>query len=238
MVNSLNQAQVKISSHFIWTNDRKTTHRWLQEEFPSLAELYEGALKLMFEIQIPGGVMNIAHNMREIYTGLLNLKLGQSRKTQYETSVKNLVENFQSEGFRLGASLSQIGMDSQANLPSSSPDIISLPYTIYRAVEEVIKNYEDGKDNSIKERTRKLCAVYFPENTQLGGLFNPQVELFKKMYDWIIKTAHRSGKSDIEYDKDELSYWFDIFETFLNTLAQNFYKTTDKLDEILEEANS
>jgi hypothetical protein len=49
-----------------WTTARREIRDWLHEQAPSLAELYESAVGLMFEVRRPGRVRLVAHCLREI----------------------------------------------------------------------------------------------------------------------------------------------------------------------------
>jgi hypothetical protein len=219
-----------------WKDDRTAIHSWLQEEAPSLAELYESAVRLRFEIQIPGRVRLIGHCLREICNGLLNIKLGQASKVQHKDLIENLAKNWEKKGLTIDGNFLEVGRNSQTNLPSSSPDIY-IPREVYREIVDIIKKHIDNKKNSFEERIRLFLTKCISEDQLVEELL-PQVNQWKKMSQWLVTTAHDNGKVDKEYTEDELLYWFDIFEAFLSTFAQDFYNTTDEIDDILEEANS
>lgn len=218
-----------------WTDDRRKRQIWLHEEAPSLAELYESAVRLRFEIQIPGRVRLIAHCLREICNRLLNVKLGQASKVEYYNLIENMAKNWEKKSFTIDGSFPEVGINSQTNLPSSSPDIF-IPRELYREIAYIIKEHTEKRP-----QFEKRIGVFFAECVSKDALVEellPQVNQWKKMSQWLVKTAHDNGKVDKEYKEDELLYWFDIFEAFLSTFAQDFYNTTDEIDDILEEANS
>jgi hypothetical protein len=49
-----------------WTPRRRELREWLRRNAPSLAELYEGAVSLLFDVPIPGYTRFVAHAVREI----------------------------------------------------------------------------------------------------------------------------------------------------------------------------
>ena len=51
---------------FYWTESRKDILAWLKRNAPSLAELYEGAVLILYEHAFPGRTRFIGHAVREI----------------------------------------------------------------------------------------------------------------------------------------------------------------------------
>src|SRR5260221_12808042 len=49
-----------------WTPERQKVKDWLAQESPSLGELYEGAVRILFELRPPGYRLFVAHAVREI----------------------------------------------------------------------------------------------------------------------------------------------------------------------------
>jgi hypothetical protein len=56
-----------------WTPLRRELADWLRSKAPQLAELYEGALKILFEQDFPGKLRFVTHAMREIVNAGLKL---------------------------------------------------------------------------------------------------------------------------------------------------------------------
>ena len=55
---------------FYWTPLRRENAKWLRSNAPPLAEVYEGALKILFAPGFPGKLRFVAHAMREIVNRL------------------------------------------------------------------------------------------------------------------------------------------------------------------------
>ncbi len=221
-----------------WTDDRRRIHLWLQEEAPSLAELYESAVRLRFEIEIPGRVRLICHCLREICNRLIAVKVGTKSggRFDYVKRINQLSILWKGRGFPIDGILTESGINSQASLPSSSPDI-SIPRELFFEIANIITEHEKTS-YQIDARVELFFVECVPENQYDKNSLLPQVNQWKKFCNWFVGKAHDNGTVDADYDEDSLVDNFQLFEQVLGTLAQSFYKTTDKLDEILEEANS
>ncbi|MFN6197496.1 MAG: hypothetical protein ACK4YS_02720 [Aphanizomenon sp.] len=220
-----------------WTDERRTIHLWLQDEAPSLAELYESAVRLRFEIKIPGRVRLICHCLREICNRLIIVKVGTKKggRFNYVKPMNKLSGLWKGKGFPIDGILTDSGINSQANLPSSSPDIV-IPRELFFEIANIIKEHEETS-SQIDRRFELFFVECVPENQYHENSLRPQAEQWKELYNWFVGKAHDNGTVDANYDEDSLVDNFQLFEQVLITLAQSFYKTTDKLDEILEEAN-
>jgi hypothetical protein len=75
-----------------WTTSRLEIRAWLYEQAPSLAELYEGAVCLIFEKPISGRVRFVAHAVREIRNQLPNYISGGNTggRLEYKDEVEKL----------------------------------------------------------------------------------------------------------------------------------------------------
>jgi hypothetical protein len=49
-----------------WTSERLQLKAWLTRNAPSLAELYESAVRLLFEVRLPGYTRFVRHAVRAI----------------------------------------------------------------------------------------------------------------------------------------------------------------------------
>lgn len=91
----------------LWTRNRRELLEWLGRNAPSLAELYEGAVSLLYGSQIPGFSRFISHAVREvrnrlpgvisgtISTGRLDYK---GRMDQIANAAKKAVVNLEGKG--------------------------------------------------------------------------------------------------------------------------------------------
>jgi len=67
-----------------WTSNRNEIRSWLQRNAPSLAELYEGAVILLYEQPLPGRTRYIAHAVREIRNRLPDVIGGPAKKQRLD----------------------------------------------------------------------------------------------------------------------------------------------------------
>lgn len=232
-----NPAKDIFLSHY-WTDDRRTIHLWLYEEAPSLAELYESAVHLMFEIRIPGRVRLVSHCVREICNQLVFVKVGKKSggRLNYVERISQLTALWKRKGFSIDGILPESGINSQASLPSSSPEI-TIPRDIFFEITNIIKEHEETSFK-INERVQLFFVECVPENQLYQNSLIPLVNQWKNLTNWFVGKAHDNGTVDADYNEERLVYHFQLFEQVLSTLAQSFYNTTDEIDDILEEANS
>lgn len=221
-----------------WTNTRRKIHSWLDEEAPSLAELYESAVCLMFEIHIPSRVKLVSHCVREICNQLVAVKVGKKSggRFDYVKRINQLTKIWDGKGFPIDGIFTESGINFQASLPSSSPDI-SIPHVVFFEIANLIKDHIETS-SQIDERVMLFFVECVPENKSSQNSLLPLVKQWKNITDWFFSKVHVNGKLDVNYDEQSLLYHFELFEHVLSTLAQTFYSTTDEIDDILEQANS
>lgn len=221
-----------------WTETRLEILSWLNEQSPSLAELYQGAVYLISQKSIPGRIRLVAHCGREICNQLVVVKIGKKSggRLDYVKRVEKLAEIWTSKGFSLDGVFLDSGISHQASLPTSSPNQ-SIPHELFVEVATLIKDHKHTSD-TLNNRIIRYFKEQFPENNTLPSNFYPAVAQWKKVTNWFVGNAHDKGKIEAKYDEQELLDQFDLLENLLGTFAHSFYSIMDKIDEILEEANS
>ncbi|MBD2341447.1 hypothetical protein H6G64_31345 [Calothrix sp. FACHB-156] len=221
-----------------WTNTRREIHSWLLEEAPSLAELYESAVYLIFHKHIPSRVRLICHCVREICNQLVAVKVGKKSggRLDYVKRMNHLTNLWQEKGLPIDGIFPESGINSHASLPSSSPDT-SIHRDVFFEIANLIKDHRETS-SQIDERIMLFFVECVPENKSSQNSLLPLVKQWKNITTWFISKVHVNGKVDVNYDEAKLLYYFELFEQILSTLAQSFYSTTDEIDDILEEANS
>jgi hypothetical protein len=90
-----------------WTPDRQKIRDLLAQESPSLAELYEGAVRILFELRPPGYCRFVAHAVREIGNGLEFIIFGiRSReRLDYKDRLDRIVSQWKRAGFAINRTL-------------------------------------------------------------------------------------------------------------------------------------
>jgi hypothetical protein len=224
-----------------WTTARREIRAWLHEQSPSLAELYESAVSLTFEVQLPGRVRLVAHCLREICNRLPDRVVVLDKKEKggylnYRKEMDEIADIWQKNGFKIDGTLPNSGISSEDSLPSSLPDIM-IPRELFLAIAELLKEHVE-KSFTLESRTIHFFAKYIPDNQDFPDRLYPRAKQWTTLTNWLVKTAHDNGTVDADYDEQELLSRFELFESLLSPFARSFYSTRDELDEILEDANS
>ncbi|MBD2504675.1 hypothetical protein [Anabaena azotica] len=221
-----------------WTATRREIQSWLHEQAPSLAELYESSVCLIFEISIPGRVRLISHCVREICNQLVEVKVGKKDggRFSYVERMEQLAKIWKEQGLSIDGVFPESGINSHADLPSSSPDI-SITRPVFIEIANLIKDHVKTSDE-INHRVELFFKKCVPENQLSQYSLLPLVNQWKNLTKWFVGKAYDNGTVEANYNEQSLLYHFQLFEQVMSTLAQSFYKTTDEIDDILEEANS
>ena len=75
-----------IDDHPCWTPARRELLAWHKRNAPSLAELYEGAVELLYRQQLPGWTRFVGHAVREIRNRLPDAISGSTQVPPSETA--------------------------------------------------------------------------------------------------------------------------------------------------------
>ena len=209
-----------------WTRTRLDLRAWLQRNAPTLSELYEGAVELIYGAALPGRVRFISHAVREIRNRLPDIISGTNsgRRLSYKNSLDEIEKVWNNHKFALDGTI------------PSSPDIM-VPPQLFRLIAILVKDHVETREKPI-DAAIKLFEGCAPENRQLRDALRPVVFQWLKVTEWFMKKAHDPGKIDARYDESELQRQFELFEMTLRALARGFFTTVEELDEILEDANS
>jgi len=225
-----------------WTTTRLKIREWLQEQAPPLAQLYEGAVCLVFEQPIPGKLRFVAHAVREISNRLPDyISSGNGpKRLEYPKEVDKLVKIWQGCGFSLEQTVPDSQMNTSGNLPPLSPDI-PIPQQLFLAIQQLLQKHQQVRLNN-----REKAIVFFkkciPTKQSSPEALRPIANNWRDVTEWFMAQTHDKGKVDTgeaNPNEQELPSKFELFESFLIECAraQSFYSTTDKLDEILKDAN-
>ncbi len=213
-----------------WTNTRRLIHAWLNEQASPLAELYEGAVQLIFEKSISGKLRFVAHAVREIRNRLPDYISGgkTGERLEYKKELDQLLKIWQDSGFSLDS-----GIGDQASLPLSAE--ISIPLHLFHSIQQLFIKHNAVTTNN-KEKAIQFFETSIPQN-ELRNTLRPIAEHWWDVTEWFMGKTHDSGRVSPGDDEQRLQQQFELFESFLGTLTQSFYTTTDELDEILKESS-
>lgn len=213
-----------------WTSRRQEIHAWLQEQSSSLAELYQGAVSLMFEPQvIPGRVKFISHAVREIRNRLPN---ETSSYLRYSEEIDQLISYWKNHDLPLEEIEITIS-GGYTQQPTSLPDIV-IPRAVFLQIQTILQ-----KHLSVPRTNRKKSEKFFQQCIpEAEEKIEVLVKQWWKTTEWFMNQTHDNGRLDADCNEHELKSRFSEFESFLGTLSQSFYSNTDELDKILEETNT
>jgi hypothetical protein len=221
-----------------WTLERQRIKDWLAQESPSLSQLYEGAVLILFELRPPGYHVFVAHAVREIGNGLEFILFGvRSRpRLDYTGPLDQLSSQWKSAGFSTDGSLT--GLEAIPNSDGSRPEHFKLPVSLARSISKLIAYHGEPRETAF-DRAKKLFTRNSPENEKFGDAIRPGVEQWQEIAKWFMANTHdKRLKEEVVLDHDELRKNFVLFETALGVIARPFFETTDELDKIIEAANS
>jgi len=218
-------------SHSCWTPTRTELREWLRRNAPSLAELYEGALKMVFEDPIPGRVRFVSHAVREIRNRLPDAISGPkaSQRLDYPSRMDRIAEVWQRRAPNLESVAAAGG-----NVSTPDPTI---PRELLASIAELVKDHQETRRRP-EEAAVRLFEGVAPENEEFRDALRPTVLQWLGVTEWFVGKAHDSGLHDAGIDPQEFRSQFERFELILGALVRGFYTTQRELNEILEAANS
>lgn len=215
-----------------WTNSREEIHAWLNEESPSLAELYKGAVFLAFEGSISGRIKFISHAVREIRNRLHGKATSY---LNYSDEIRDLVELWRSHSLPLNRIFPNTEVTAEDTLPTTTPDLL-MPRPLFLKIQKLLQKHLEVSYTN-QEKARRFFEAYLPPEAR-SDILIPLANHWWKVTEWFMARAHDSGAVDADCNEQEFQSQFEQFESFLSTLARSFYSTIDELDKILEDTNS
>ena len=219
-----------------WSEKRIELSKWFKRNTPSLGELYEGALRVVFDESFPGRVRFVAHAVREIRNHLPDVIAGSvgSNPLHYKNRLDDIANAWQKEGLPLDGS-------SPVNVTAGELNIgrqeVPISVKVYIKIAELIRDHLDARRRP-KDEARRLFQAIDPRNKEVEPALRPIIENWIKVTEWFVKRVHDRGATDVEMGAQQLKERFEIFESALFAIVGEFFKTVEELDAILEEANS
>jgi hypothetical protein len=212
-----------------WTPTRNEIKAWMQRNAPSLGELYEGAVTLLYVNSIPGHVRFIAHAVREIRNRLPDTIGGPTKKQRLDYTNR---------------------LDDIAKLPGAQMLLADLggktaPKTTTVTIDRKLANklaklLQDHITTRAKplDAARRLFESIAPENTPLPATLIPVIQQWFNTTEWFMKKTHDPGCTEQHDEEQELRHHFSVFESTLAALIRPFFDTLEDLDAILEDTNT
>jgi len=210
-----------------WTTDRDQIRAWLQRNAPSLAELYEGAVLLLYANPLPGRVRFIAHAVREIRNRLPDAIAGptKSRRLDYTSRIDAIVKL---SGAR--TLIAEIG-DTAAPLNPT----VNIDRKLARKIADLFQDHLTTRAKPL-DAARRLFQTVAPENT-VGETLTPVLQHWINTTEWFMALTHDNRRTDNECPAQELQHRFTLFESAIAAVIKPFFETLEDLDAILEDAN-
>ncbi len=219
-----------------WNASRVELRGWFRREAPSLGDLYEAAVELLYHNRLPGRIRMIAHAAREISNRLPDYLTGErvGKRCDYVTRIDRIEEKWNKHNEISPPLLNQSGPI------SVSPQGIPIPLDLYNDLDLLIKDHRATRQRSL-DGARRLYEGLDPENDlKMGDTLRPILLQWVEITKWFTGHAHDSGKGkrDDDYDWDEIRDKFELMELSLRSIVGAFYVAVRELDEVLEETNS
>jgi hypothetical protein len=234
---------------YYWNETRRELRAWFERNAPSLGELYEGALRMVFDEKFPGRVRFVSHAVREIRNNLPNavVRALMSRLSnddsptgyknepslQYKNRLDEISELWEKYGLPLDGAIPIKVTGKELPLTTGVP----IPIEVYRKVSKLIRDHIQTREKP-KEAAQRLFQAIDPKNKDAEGILRPRIYHWIKITEWFVERAHERGATDDMMGADELKKRFEIFEAALSAMLREFFKTEGELNAILEEANS
>lgn len=222
-----------------WTRNRLELLAWFRRNnAASLGELYEGAVKMLFENPMPGRTRFIAHAVRDIRNRLPEVISGIRGGSRFEwkQQLDGLLQAWRIAGFPLDDSLPVTVTTSGISSNSRSSDV-SLPRRLFHRIAALLDEHYRTRETRREAATRlfESCAS---GNRPLREALEPIINQWMDITEWFVNTVHDSGQPDGDHDWSEFMRHFLLFEDTLTALVGQFFTTIEGLDEILEDTNA
>lgn len=207
---------------------RKQKHIYdrLQQVNPDLAELYEGAIRIIEEDNFPGCGRFICHSVREIRNRLTDIVAGR-------LDVEHL--NYKDEVEGLAKAWGNAGLGSVYEKHKKNEKIESsqkIPREVSVRIEQLLEKHKKVAYTN-REKMRMLLVELEPENKTLQGSLSPVVDVLFRETEWFVDRAH-VGK---EIGRSDLVEHFERYEQALYNIIGYFYEGMDDIERITKTAN-
>jgi hypothetical protein len=220
-----------------WTDDRKELRAWFARNAPSLGELYQGALRILFsETPFPGRVRFVSHAVREIRNRLPDVIAGpkQSQLLQYKNRMNELCKKWEKANLPTDGSL-PISLSKENEVPKTTD--VTIPIHVYMEIARLVRDHIRSRETP-RDAAKRLYEAIDPNNQMAEAILRPRINHWIEVTEWFVNRVHDNGSTDDQIDLEEFNNRFEVFERALLAMVRGFFETVEELDEILEEANA
>ncbi len=223
------------STDSFWTPARLEIHSWFGRNAPSLGELYEASLQVLFNNSIPGKSRLVAHAVREIGNRLPVIIAGNtiSTRVEYAKHCDNIVDEIN----KCGCSLETLGTSILSDTHGLSDNMAIIPFQVLQKISALLKDHEQGTDTN-RDKALRLFNTIDSSDVELQDYMRPILNQWVNTIRWFITIVHDNGKRDQDINMNEFNDKFRLFENMLGSILRGYYKTVEDLDEILEKTNN
>lgn len=209
---------------------------WLRTHAPPLAELYEGALRILSDAAFPGRVRFVAHAMREISNRLLDYLVGrqETRRIPYERRLDAILVAWRSAGIPIDT----VGLSTAQPEHAEQQPGVTVPRPVFDAVHALLQEHASAPRDTHRDLAFRLFEAIGSMDPALRDQITPVVNQWLDLARWSVARCHDEGVPHGRDYSEELNERFAVFETMLAALVGGFFHTIEGLDEILEDANS
>jgi hypothetical protein len=219
-----------------WTRNRQELLDWLRKTSPSLSEIYQGAVEMLFDRPIPGFSRFVSHAVREIRNRLPGVIAGtvSSGRLDYKSRLDDIAVHWKRAG---------VLVETKASEPRGSTSALQhqgivLPRKLARKIGSLITDHD-----AAREKPRDAAIALFegvaPRNQRFRDTLRPVLLQWMQVCDWFMERTHESGAIDGDIDPAEFRKKFELFESTLLAIVRGvsaFFDNTDELDLIIRES--
>jgi hypothetical protein len=213
-----------------WTPKRLQLRGWLARTAPQIAEVYAGAVTMVFDRGFPGRVVFVWHAMCEIRNRLPDAVAGEVAASSLE--YRDLADEVHRCWVEDGRpSDGEIALGDPAEPSASGPARHEVSRDLLLAVGRLVAGHAAVAGRNRANAQRLFDAVAGPAAPAYA------VRAWLRGGRQAHKLAHVRNKPVDPKDEDSLESEFADFEAALLAIASRSYENMDDLDEILGSAN-
>ena len=208
------------------TKKRLQLLNWFRNNAESLADAYEGAIRLLSDRDFPGRVHFIAHAVRDIANRLASALDPQLKSclVQYANEMDHIQE--------LWPSLQTMGECPEGEPPR---DTMTIDYRLAVRIDSLVTAHRDSRK---RPSNYELLFRYLMRNEPTQAEVNKRlVSDFKRIHGWFMRLTHLRAGEAVQVGEDELQSQFAKFEGMLHSFVGDFFTAKAEIDEILRKAN-
>jgi len=208
-----------------WPPPRRELLAWFHRNAESLAEPYEGAIRLLGDRAFPGRIHFIAHAVRDIANRLVDVLDPKSKRkrVQYECELDRIEKLW--PGLQLVT---------DANVQAAPQQRIAIDFPVASMIDALVNAHRKKKQKP--SNRQQLLRILMEKQPTKASLNQRLVSEFENLCKWFDSWAHlRAEKTAV--DEDELLTKFAKFEGILHSFVGDFFTGIAGLDEILQQAN-